>query len=331
MDKYFLNIRRFILLYNIFIRRVRLKGHTQMLKYAFKRLFLRQEIPMTIMIALTYRCQCRCVHCSASDLSDQAGEELTTAECRDVIREASERGFIKVGITGGEPLLRDDIVEIVHFAYRTGMSVSIDTNGILLTEQMVRELKDAGITNINVSLDHPDEKYHNRLRRYKNCFKHALEGIDHCVQQRIPCVVSTYITDRSFENNELDKMIALAKELKSTAVRCLFPIHSGKFSQKKRSLLSPVNKQKFFDTYADGSFVYSESPMFDFQTGQLECSALKKLSVYLTAYGDLKYCHVSNNVLGNIRSESLSEILNRNEYSSPENRIKLNCQTFHDQ
>lgn len=319
------NIKRLFLLCRIFIHRVYFTGYIRIINYGIKRYILRKKIPMAVMIALTYRCQCNCVHCSVSNLRNNIGEELSTTEVKRVIDEAQKVGALKIGFTGGEPLLRKDIVELAHHAYRRGLNTSIDTNGILLTKTMVVELKVAGISNINVSIDHSRANFHDRLRRNKGCFQKAVTGIKHCVECKVPCVVSTYVTNGSIENGELKRIIALAWKLKASAVRVLFPIYSGKLYERKRLLLSQVNKERFFNSFVKSSFVYSESPLFDFWTKNLECAAERKLSIYLTANGDIKYCYISNESLGSVKKESLFKILNKNAYFDAKQRIQLNC------
>lgn len=283
---------------------------------------------MAIMIATTYHCQCNCVHCSSSGFEEKNKEELSTVEIIKAIDDACDLGILKIGFTGGEPLLRSDLPDLVNHAYKKGLSTSVDTNGILLDEKLVVNLKNAGISNINISIDDSNANIHDRLRKAYNSFTQAVLGIKHCVKHKIPCIVSTYITDSSIETGELSNIICLAKNLKATALRVLFPIYSGKFKNSKDQLLSQANKKLFFDSFVDDSFVYSESPLYDFSNRNVECSAEKKLSIYMTAYGDVKYCYVTSNGLGNVRDESLLEILKGKKYFSSKDRIKLDCQTI---
>lgn len=319
------NIGRILLLYKIFVRRIRIVGYMRLVAFLIRKYCFFKEIPVSLMIAITYECQCNCVHCAASKLKDQIRDELSTEEIKTIIDEACNIGVLKIGFTGGEPLLRDDITGLVRYAYEKGFSTSIDTNGLLVTDKILSELKTAGITNINISIDHPIANYHDKLRQSKGCFDRAVKAISSCVRERIPCVVSTYITDRSMRKSELKDVIDLAKILKADAVRVLFPIYSGKFYSRKKTLLSEANKKLFFSSYIKSNFVYSESPFFDFLTSQMECSAGKKLSFYITAYGDVKYCYVSNDILGNIRLEPLRRILNKNLYFNSNGKVNLSC------
>jgi len=307
------HIERLRLLYRIFVRPSGLRILPRLAGFAFKRYALGKRVPVTVMIALTYRCQCGCVHCSA-DGRPRDGRELSTGEVKKIIAGARAMGSPKIGFTGGEPLLRDDLAELVAFASGLGLSVSIDTNGILLSAAKAAALKKAGISNVNVSLDSAEAKRHDRLRRYAGCFDAAVSGIKNCRELGIPCVVSTYVTDKAISEGRLEKLIGAARDAGASGVRVLFPVYVGKLGGRSRSLLSARNKELFFGKYMDGSFVYSESPLYDCLTGAMQCTSARKMSVYVTPYGDVKKCYVSGSALGNSRKEGLEEILKRSGY-----------------
>ena len=307
------HIERLLLIYRIFVKPSGFGILPRLANYAVKRYVLRKQVPMTVMIALTYRCQCACVHCSASGLSGEK-PELTTQEIKNIIAAARELGVPKIGFTGGEPLLRADLPELVACAAGHGLSVSIDTNGILLSEKTAAALKEAGISNINVSLDSADPERHDRLRKSAGCFEAALAGVKHCAALGIPAVVSTYITDRALSEGRLSGLIGTARQSGAAGVRVLFPVYTGKLGGRSRNLLSAENKKLFFEKYLDSSFVYSESPLYDCLSGAMECTMRRKMSVYITAYGEVKKCYVSGCSMGNAREEGLASILERNGY-----------------
>lgn len=301
------HISRLALIYRVFARRAGLRLLPRLAGFAWKRYVLRRRVPMTVMIAVTARCQCDCAHCSASGLP--SGVELTAQEVKGVIDSARAMGSPKIGFTGGEPLLREDITELVSHAASLGLSVSIDTNGIFLDEKMALALKAAGISNINVSLDSPDARRHDRLRNYPGCFAAALRAVKICAGLGIPCVVSTYLTDRAVAEGRLEALIALARSSGAAAVRALFPIYTGKLGDRRRPLLSREHKAHFFEKYADPAFVYSESPLYDYLYGAVQCTANRKISVYVGADGAVRSCYVAKIPIGNVRDGGLEAVL----------------------
>lgn len=309
------HIKRLFLLYRIFARRAGSALLPRLAVFAFRRYLLGRRVPLTVMIAVTCRCQCDCAHCSASGLTDN-GVELSTDEIKYIIADARYIGSPKVGFTGGEPLLRPDMAELTAYASSLGLSVSIDTNGLFLDEKKARELKAAGISNINVSLDSADSRRHDRLRNFPGCFDAALRAVKSCAALGIPCVVSTYITDRALAEGRFDALIKLARSSGATAVRALFPVYTGKLGGRSRSLLSAEHKRLFFGKYAEPSFVYSESPLYDYLGGTMQCTAQKNLSVYVGADGAVRSCYVSKTPLGNVRESGLAAVLRESGYLS---------------
>lgn len=318
------HFKRLFLIYRIFARRAGLGLLPRLAAFAFRRWLLGEQVPLTVMISVTSRCQCDCAHCSASGFKD-AGEELLTGEIKKIIADARAIGSPKIGFTGGEPLLRADIAELTAYAHRLGLSVSIDTNGLLLDENMARGLKAAGVSNINVSLDSADARRHDRLRVRPGCFEAALKAVGHCAALGVPCVVSTYLTDRAVAEGRLDALIRLARSSGAAGVRALFPIYTGKLANRRRSLLSEANKRLFFEKYAEPSFVYSESPLYDYLGGGMRCTANKRMSVYVGADGAVRSCYVSKVAIGNVRDGGLAGVLRKSGYLASGRGPALEC------
>jgi cyclic pyranopterin phosphate synthase len=103
-----------------------------------------------LRISVTQRCDLNCFFCHREG-EDGFGQELTPTEIEDIVKMACELGMKKVKITGGEPLLRDDIVEIVSRIAQHADEVSLTTNGFLL-EEKAKALRSAGLQRVNVSL-----------------------------------------------------------------------------------------------------------------------------------------------------------------------------------
>ena len=107
--------------------------------------------PLWLLAELTYRCPLHCVFCSNPLDYARHGPELDTAAWLDVLSQAREMGAVQLGLSGGEPLLRDDLEEIVAHAHRLGFYVNLITSGVGLTERRAGTLKDAGLDHIQLS------------------------------------------------------------------------------------------------------------------------------------------------------------------------------------
>jgi PqqA peptide cyclase len=107
--------------------------------------------PLWLLLELTYRCPLHCVFCYNPTDFAATGPELPTAEWLRVLREARALGAVQLGLSGGEPLARDDLEPIVAEAHALGFYVNLITSGVGMTEERIRALKEAGLDHIQLS------------------------------------------------------------------------------------------------------------------------------------------------------------------------------------
>jgi len=182
-----------------------------------------------IRISLTDHCNLRCCYCMPESAKDflSPTELMTFDEIITIVKIMARNGIKKVKLTGGEPLLREDLAEIVH-ALRSIPEieqVTLTTNGVLLKEHM-KALAEAGITSINISLDTRDPESFQRItKRYQ--YQQVWEGICEALKYpEIALKLNTVPIDSSKEN--ILKMAELARDHK-LAVRFIemMPIGCG--------------------------------------------------------------------------------------------------------
>jgi MoaA/NifB/PqqE/SkfB family radical SAM enzyme len=137
-------------------------------------------------MALTYRCNLRCRYCQ---IWREAGEELSTGEVLAAIDELCDAGMCRLGLTGGEPLLRDDIGAIIDHAKRRGLFTSVFTNGALVRDQL-HALRTVDV--VLLSLDGP-RKVHDRLRG-DGAFESTIEALELLRAEGVPIWTNTVIT-----------------------------------------------------------------------------------------------------------------------------------------
>ena len=107
--------------------------------------------PLWLLLELTYRCPLHCVFCYNPTSFEDVGRELETAEWLRVLEEARALGSVQLGLSGGEPLVRDDLETIVAAAHRLGFYINLITSGVGLTEARLQALKEAGLDHIQLS------------------------------------------------------------------------------------------------------------------------------------------------------------------------------------
>lgn len=123
-----------------------------------------QGKPLWLVLELTYRCPLKCPWCSNPvDYTRREDEELSTAEWKRVLREGRELGALQLGFTGGEPLLRDDLEELVADASALGYYTNLITSGVGLSEERLVALKQAGLNQIQLSLQSSERELTDRL------------------------------------------------------------------------------------------------------------------------------------------------------------------------
>jgi 12,18-didecarboxysiroheme deacetylase len=128
---------------------------------------------------VTRACNLKCLHCYAKASESSHEKELTTREAGIMMDDLAGFGVPVILFSGGEPLVRQDLVELARYAVERGMRAVISTNGTLLTEEKVRELKEVGLSYVGVSLDGLEE-VNDRFRGKKGAFRSAMEGIRNC-------------------------------------------------------------------------------------------------------------------------------------------------------
>jgi radical SAM protein with 4Fe4S-binding SPASM domain len=193
----------------------------------------------------TIRCNLECLHCSNNCTISDIGKskELTTQEItyelNEIAKHYNSKEILFI-ITGGEPLIRDDIFQIGYYAHRLGYKWGLTTNGLLLNKDRVQKLKKAHIDMIAVSLDGL-EREHNILRNSNNSFKMTLKGIKNLLDNgfvdklEILCCVSKINIDY------LEPFIKFLDSLGIKRVRFMPIFSQGRASKNKNLLLDGQN------------------------------------------------------------------------------------------
>ncbi|MCL2142105.1 MAG: 12,18-didecarboxysiroheme deacetylase [Methanimicrococcus sp.] len=135
---------------------------------------------------MTKRCNLGCIHCYAQATRPNVVDktELTTDEGKALIDDLASFGSPVILFSGGEPLLRDDLVELAQYAKDKGMRAVISTNGTLITKEKARQLKDVGLSYVGISLDGMHE-VNDKFRCSKGAFDQAMQGLKNCQEQGI--------------------------------------------------------------------------------------------------------------------------------------------------
>jgi radical SAM protein with 4Fe4S-binding SPASM domain len=190
---------------------------------------MRAPAPQLVSWNLTRRCNLACGHCylDAVQRKNEAPGELTTAEALQVVGQiaSAARGAMLV-LTGGEPLLRSDLAELVAAAARLGLMPVVGTNGVMLDERRAATLRAAGAAGVGVSVDSATPEFHDRLRGKTGAWAAALEG----VRAARAAGLAVQMQATLFPENrcELGALADLAEELGALALNFFFLVCTGR-------------------------------------------------------------------------------------------------------
>jgi len=172
--------------------------------------------PLWLLAELTYRCPLQCPYCSNPLDFARSHEELSTAEWIEVFRQAREMGAAQLGFSGGEPLVRQDLAELIAAARGLGYYTNLITSGIGLTEEKIASFAEAGLDHIQISFQAADEEVNNLLAGSKKAFAHKLEMARAVKKHGYPMVLN-FVTHRHNIDN-IDQIIRLCIELEADFV-----------------------------------------------------------------------------------------------------------------
>ncbi|MDT8901909.1 putative heme d1 biosynthesis radical SAM protein NirJ2 [Anaeroselena agilis] len=180
---------------------------------------------MIISWNTTRACNLSCVHCYRDAGAAETGE-LTTAEGKKLLDEIARAGFKIMVFSGGEPLMRPDIRELIAHARKLGLRPVLGTNGILITPETAAGLKEAGAACAGISLDSRDREKHDWFRGYEGAWEETMKGIAACREAGLPFQLHT--TVMNWNEDEVTAITDLAVELGAVAHHIFFLVPTGR-------------------------------------------------------------------------------------------------------
>jgi MoaA/NifB/PqqE/SkfB family radical SAM enzyme len=275
-------------------------------KFVTKHLVEKVPGPSHAQIGITNACPQRCRYCYNRH---RTGKVMDTTMIIGAVRELSDMGLAWLGLTGGEPLLNNDIVEIVD---RTDKNVAIKlfTTGCTLTAQKAHDLKNAGLKYVSVSLDSCIEAEHDRLRGYDGAYKTALHAIRLFLDAGIHTGVSAVLTKDKMKNDSIARFCEFLEQL---------GVHEAWLSEAKPASEHFWDKQFVISEDETAALValqdaYNKKGTMTFNyLGHFEhgrhfgCNAGLKM-VYIDAFGEMSPCVFTPMTFGNVRDRPVAAL-----------------------
>jgi len=216
---------------------------------------LKKNHPLTYLFwESTLRCNLSCLHCGSDCVRDSSTEpdeidaDIIKRELKDIASKYDPRS-ITFAIIGGEPLVREDIIEVGAYATELGYNWGITTNAMLMNENIISELKSAGLSTISVSLDGL-EKEHNKLRNHSSAYNVVYENLKILLENRFYAKMDVICCVSKININHLKPFVEHLVELGVPALRFVPIFSHGRASEHPELTLSGEDYLKLFKLIA---------------------------------------------------------------------------------
>jgi MoaA/NifB/PqqE/SkfB family radical SAM enzyme/TusA-related sulfurtransferase len=185
-----------------------------------------EKVPLSVNVSVTNRCNFSCWHCSNWG-REEGQEDFPLDKLKETIRQMQDMGNCYIGLTGGEPTLRDDLEDIVEAIGERSHTI-LFTNGEKLNLERAKDLKSRGLFSASVSLDHFKPEIHDKLRGYKGAFDIAVKALKASEAAGLYTIAGVVPTREMINAGEVPTYYRFLRDLGVHEVRVLAPIPTGK-------------------------------------------------------------------------------------------------------
>ncbi|MHB1023735.1 MAG: TIGR04053 family radical SAM/SPASM domain-containing protein [Acidobacteriaceae bacterium] len=221
------------------------------------------ERPFIAIWEVTQACDLACVHCRASAQPNRHPMELTTDEGKHLIDQIAALKVPVFVLTGGDPIKRPDLFELIGHAHQIGVRVSLTPSATpLLTQEIVIRLKEAGLARLAVSMDGASAGTHDAFRGMEGSFARTLDAIRWANEIGLPVQINTTFSRRNIA--EIDAIVALMESLKITLWSVFFLVPTG------RGKLSDLLSAEEFEHAFAKIYELSQTASFDIKTTEAQ-------------------------------------------------------------
>ncbi len=193
--------------------------------------------PRLIAFEVTRRCRFSCRHCRA-DAGADCEEELTTRQCKRILKAIVKYKKCILILTGGEPMERSDIYELIRYGRKIGLRPVLATCGYLINEKTIVRLKKAGIMALSFSIDGASAESHDKFRGTKGAFDSTINAAKIARKGRVRFQINTTISKIN-----IDEVIGIAELAKELGAYCFNPfilVPTGRGREIADEILDPV-------------------------------------------------------------------------------------------
>ena len=276
----------------------------------------RRRVPFSVYLAVTGACPFHCPHCSYAGRADG---RMSREQLLGAVGQIKSLGTCTLGFTGGEPMLCDELEDLVTAA-GPEMATIVFTTGHGLDAARARRLASAGVSCVTVGIESADAEAHDRVRGRAGSFAEAEAAVRACQDMGIYTAISTVGTRERIAGGELTAMYELGRRWGVGEFRLLAPVATGRLRGCAAAMLEPQERRALFDFHVEhnrrgdgpavNSFAYLESDeLFGCGAGYHH--------LYIDAAGQVCPCDLTPLSFGDVTAEPLADIWQRMERFFP--------------
>lgn len=207
-------------------------------------LYDNNRIPLRMVAwEITRRCNLSCIHCRAAARDEPYEGELSTEECFSVLDQIASFARPIIILTGGEPLLRDDVFDIAAYGISKGLRMVMAPNGTLLDVPTAKTLKKAGVMRISLSLDGATVATHDAFRQVDGAFDAVIEAARAARETGLEYQINTTVTSKNL--HEIAAIMDLAVEMGAAAFHTFMLVPTGRAQGFEDGMIKPEESEQF--------------------------------------------------------------------------------------
>lgn len=290
-------------------------------------------LPKWIAWETTRRCNLQCIHCRCSSDSGAPDGDFNTREAFQLIDDICSVSRPVLVLSGGEPLLRDDIFDIAAYGTEQGLRMCLATNGTLVTDEVCREMKAVGIRMVSLSLDGSNAAVHDDFRRSAGAFDATVKAAGILRRNGLPFLINSSFTRRN--QADIAATFQLAKKLGAVAWYLFMIVPTGRGEDILDELISGADYEEILAWHyrqerdehdilmrptcaphyyriapqmarAEGRHLERRS--LSFSTGGGKGCLAGQSICFIDAFGELKPCSYFPRSVGNVKQESFGKL-----------------------
>jgi radical SAM protein with 4Fe4S-binding SPASM domain len=284
---------------------------------------LARNIPLSVQLDLTYRCNERCVHCY---LDHQDHGEMTTAEIKHLLDEMADAGVFILTLSGGEIFLRKDFFQILEYArLERQFCVKLKTNAIMIREREAAKIRDIGVESIQISIYSHRPEVHDAITLVPGSLHRSLDAGRFLKSQGLRVIFANVLMIQNLEDYEGVRALANNMGVECTLDPTITPMMDGDRSILKLGINQDSLRQVFRDEALVGDveeFCAVAAPGEEDRLSALPCSA-GHTTCYVSPYGDVFPCVQFPLPTGNVRRQRFIDIWRHSDRMQEVRSIRL--------